>query len=164
MIRLIYRSEKLWHWPQALWCLLIFLLNSLLFSYIILKCTFQIYCPRPPLPLTITILLLILIDRLYPLTRKLQITLTFALDIVIWILVLLSMVLDDENVVCFMGLAVIVSLWDGMYVKEVMFDLVRRKYWLYKTYIIFKILYWIVMYGHLIGCIFYAIEAHLLQI
>ena len=50
-----------------------------------------------------------------------------------------------------------VSLWDGMYVKEVMFDLVRRKYWLYKVYIIFKILYWIIMYGHLIGCIFYAI-------
>jgi hypothetical protein len=44
-----------------------------------------------------------------------------------------------------------------------LFDIVRRYYWVYKIYIIIKITYWIVVYSHIIGCIFYAIEMNLLE-
>lgn len=30
---------------------------------------------------------------------------------------MLSMVLPEENTVCFLGLAVTINLWDGMYIK-----------------------------------------------
>lgn len=157
MIRVIYRNEKLWNANHAIWCVLVFLINSLAFWYIVLKCCFQELCPRPPLPVTIVCLLLILADRLYtPLNAK-TLTPIFFLDMVVWMLLMLSMVLPDENTVCFLGLAVTISLTDAMYIKELMFDLVRRKYWVYKIYIIVKIIYWIIMYGHLIGCIFYAL-------
>lgn len=62
-----------------------------------------------------------------------------------------------------MGLSVTLNLLDIIYLKELMFDLVRRTYWLYKFYIIFKIVYWIILYGHVIGCIFYAIDIYLID-
>ncbi len=39
----------------------------------------------------------------------------------------------------------------------------RRQYWLYKIYIIGKIVYMILIYGHVTGCIFYALEMVLLN-
>lgn len=62
-----------------------------------------------------------------------------------------------------MGLAVAVNLLDILYLKELMFDMVRRIYWVYKIYIIVKIVYWIILYGHVIGCIFYAIDIYLID-
>lgn len=95
MIRLIYRNEKIWRAHHACWSFLVFLVNSLAFWYIVLKCCFQQLCPRPPLPLTIICLLLILADRLYPPFVKRTITLMFWVDIIVWILLLLSLVLPD---------------------------------------------------------------------
>jgi len=43
-----------------------------------------------------------------------------------------------------------------------MFDLVKRNYWIYKFYIVLKIVYWILIFGHIMGCIFYAIDNYLI--
>lgn len=163
MIRHIYKNEKLWKGQHAAWCTFAFLVNSLVFWYIVLKCCFQHLCPKPPIAVTAICLIVILADRLYTPFVRLRLTFLFLLDFVVWVLILLSLVLPDENNVCFLGLAVGVNLFDVIYLKELLFDLVRRNYWVYKIYIILKIVYWIIIYGHLIGCIFYAIEMHLLN-
>ena len=36
--------------------------------------------------------------------------------------------------------------------------MVKSRYWLYKTYLVVKIMYLVFMLGHLTGCIFYAID------
>lgn len=43
------------------------------------------------------------------------------------------------------------------------FDLVKRTYWLYKVYIVTKIIYLMLLYAQVAGCIFYAIEIILLE-
>jgi hypothetical protein len=153
----------LWRGHQAFWCILVFLVNSLAFWYIVLKCCFRTLCPRPPAAVRGVALFLILADRIYPLLSRSKLSWLFAVDLVVWLLLLLSLVLPDENVVCFMGLAVAVNLLDILYLKELMFDMVRRIYWVYKIYIIVKIVYWIILYGHVIGCIFYAIDIYLID-
>lgn len=95
MIRLIYRNEKKWKARHAIWCILVFLVNSLAFWYIVLKCCFQELCPRPPLPLTIICLLLILADRLYTPLLKRTLRLIFWVDLIVWLLLMLSLVLPD---------------------------------------------------------------------
>lgn len=44
-----------------------------------------------------------------------------------------------------------------------LFDICRKNYWLYKISIVGKIVYMILLYGHVMGCIFYAIEMILLN-
>jgi len=64
----------------------------------------------------------------------------------------------------YLGLPCVVYLYDIVYLKEVLFDAVRRNYWVYKIYILLKISYWIILYAHVIGCIFYAIEDYLISV
>lgn len=43
------------------------------------------------------------------------------------------------------------------------FDITRKNYWLYKLSIVVKIVYMILLYGHITGCIFYALEMVLIN-
>lgn len=158
MIRVIYRDEKLWKISHAIWSIILFLINSAILWYLVVKCCFQQLIPRPPIPLSVIFLVLVLADRLHPfIHNKKVLTFRFFLDMVVWILIVLSVFAPDENVVCFLGLVVVVYLYDIVYLKDLLFDLLRRHYVLYRIYIIVKITYWILMYAHIIGCIFYAI-------
>jgi hypothetical protein len=83
--------------------------------------------------------------------------LQWIIDLIIWILVLLSLTLPNENVSCFLGLAITIRIYDAVYLKEMLFDISRKNYWLYKISIVAKLVYMIIIYCHVTGCIFYAI-------
>lgn len=147
-----------------MWTIVAFLINSLFLWYIVLKCCFQELVFRPPIPLSVIFLIYTLLDRLYPVIKTKQfISFRFFLDIIVWVLLTLSFYLPNENLVCFLGLPVVIYLFDAMYLKDLLFDMVRRHYWVYKIYIILKIMYCIIMYAHIIGCIFYVIDINLLN-
>ena len=82
-----------------------------------------------------------------------------------WFMLLLALFLPDKPVdyVSFLGIPSFMYLYDAAYLKEILFDLVRRRELVYKGYIIVKIAYWIIMYAHFIGCIFYLIDAYLIS-
>jgi hypothetical protein len=102
--------------------------------------------------------MLLLADSLYtPYITKNICNARWLLDLLIWILVLLSVTLPNEGVTSFLGLAITIRIYDAVYLKEMLFDIARKNYWLYKISIVAKIVYMILIYGHVTGCIFYAI-------
>lgn len=70
---------------------------------------------------------------------------------------LLSVTLPNEEFTSFLGLAITIRIYDAVYLKEILFDIARKNYWLYKISIVAKIVYMMLIYGHVMGCIFYAI-------
>ena len=158
MIRFVYSKQRLWNVYQAFWCFLAFIVNNLIFFYVVLKCCFQEFVQRPPPALTTIILLLLLADSLYTpyITKNIR-NGRWLLDVLIWILVLLSVTLPNEQVTSFLGLAITIRIYDAVYLKEMLFDIARKSYWLYKISIVGKIVYMMIIYGHVTGCIFYAI-------
>jgi len=85
------------------------------------------------------------------------------IDLIIWISVTISFCLPDEIIASYVGLSIVIRLYDVVYLKEMLFDMVKSNYWVYKIYIILKIVYWIIVFGHVTGCIFYALEMYLLN-
>ncbi len=164
MIRFIYRKERLWNAYQAAWCFLIFIVNNLFFFYTVLKCSFQHYVKTPPLALVIILLLILLADMAYtPYITKKLFNIRWIVDLIIWMLLMLSFALPDENTACFLGIPMLIRIYDAIYLKEMLFDLVRRRYWLYKVSIVAKLVYMMLIYGHVMGCIFYALEMILIN-
>ena len=166
MIKLIYKDEKLWSWKHVIWATAIFLMYSATFYYFIIKVCFQSLIGRPPIPVSVIFLLLMLADRLYaPVMSRNFFSISFGIDMVVWFMIFFAVFLPSpmQNKVSWLGLASIVYLFDVRYLKEVLFDLTRRNYWIYKLYILVKITYWIIMYAHFIGCIFYGIDEYLIS-
>lgn len=164
MIRFVYRKERLWNVYQALWCFLIFIVNNLIFFFVVLKVSFQEFVARPFWFYTAVLLILLLADSLYtPYITKSLCKPRWLVDLCIWLLVLLSFTLPNEEITSFLGLAITIRIYDAVYLKEMLFDLCRKNYWLYKISIVGKIVYMILLYGHVTGCIFYAIEMILLN-
>jgi hypothetical protein len=144
--------------PQALWCFLAFLVNNLIFFYVVLKCCFQQYVARPPAAVTAVVLILLLADTLYTPYRTRNICHPrWIIDLLIWVLVLLCVTLPNEEVTSFLGLAIMIRIYDAVYLKDMLFDIARKNYWLYKISIVVKIIYMMLLYGHVTGCIFYAL-------
>jgi hypothetical protein len=65
--------------------------------------------------------------------------------------------LPQEEYTSFLGLAISIRIYDAIYLKDMVFDIARKNYWLYKISIVVKIVYMMVLYGHITGCIFYAL-------
>jgi hypothetical protein len=96
MIRVIYRNERLWKAPHALWTIIAFLINTLFVWYIVLKCCFQELAMRPPIPLSVIFLIYTLLDRLYPFFKnKKFISFRFFIDMIVWTLLTLSFYLPN---------------------------------------------------------------------
>jgi hypothetical protein len=166
MIKCVYKDETLWKWQHATWAASLFLIYSATLWYAIIKACFQELVVRPPYSLSAIFLALMFADRLYPaLLTKRFLTFSFILDMLAWTGILISVLAPSplDNDLCYLGLLSLVFIYDIVYLKEVLFDLVRRNYWVYKCYILIKLIYWIIMYSHFIGCIFYAIDIYLIK-
>lgn len=110
------------------------------------------------------LLIFLLADVAYtPYATKNICNVTWLVDLLAWILVLLSFYLPDQATTSYLGLAISFRIYDAIYFKEMLFDMVKRSYWAYKICIVVKIVYMMIIYGHVIGCIFYAVEMYLLD-
>lgn len=118
MIRVIYKNERLWKFPHAIWSVSLFLISSIYLWYFVLKCCFQELAVEPPIPLTATFLVLTFLDRIYPFYNGEKfLSLRFFVDMIILVMVALAFYLPDENMACFLGLVVVVYLGDILYLK-----------------------------------------------
>lgn len=165
MIRYIYDKERQWTIYHIIWSFTAFMVNNLIFFYMVAKVCFFQYLRIPPWPLSLVLLILLLADTLYPvlLVQSLK-NVRLIIDCIIWIFVLMFVLFPQHLVTSCLSLTIFIRLYDMLYLKEMAFDLVKRNYWFYKIYIVAKIIYLILLYGQVAGCIFYAIEAILLEL
>ncbi len=68
-----------------------------------------------------------------------------------------------KNIV-FMQVVALFKLPDTFYFNMLMYNLVRKRNVLLKIYVVTKISYWVVLVGHILGCIFYALDNYLIRV
>lgn len=98
-----------------------------------------------------------------PIMTKKILGIRWIVDLIIWIMVTVSFAVPDSLTASYFGLSITIRIYDVVYLKEMLFDIVKSNYWIYKIYIIVKIVYWIIVFSHVSGCIFYAIEMILMN-
>jgi hypothetical protein len=93
----------------------------------------------------------------------------FRIAILVDFLVLFCLVLSFslyslfKNMV-FLQVVALFKLHDVLYFNVMVYNLVRKHTTLLKIYVLVKISYLIILVGHVLGCIFYAIDNYLIKI
>lgn len=93
----------------------------------------------------------------------------FRIAILVDFLVLFCLVLSFslyslfKNMV-FLQVVALFKLHDVLYFNVMVYNLVRKHTTLLKIYVLAKISYLIILVGHVLGCIFYAIDNYLIKI
>jgi len=121
---------------------------------------------KQPIPaLVITFILLsmdVVIEVL--ITRK-PFTLANLIDVVVIFCLILSFSLIGlfKNLV-FLQIVALFKLHDTVYFNVLVYNLVKKHNVLLKIYVVVKISYWVILVGHILGCIFYALDNYLIKI
>lgn len=102
------------------------------------------------------------IDLLAELFLSKRLTLRFILYLTIMILLILSWAIDN-NYVLYLSASVFLRFPEVTKYNEIMKAKLRPFPILYKVYTFLKIFYVIIVIGHVLGCIFYAIDNNLIN-
>ena len=96
-------------------------------------------------------------------TRKLF-TIGNMIDVVVIFCLVLSFSLFGlfKNLV-FVQVMALFKLHDTIYFNILVYNLVKKHGVLLKMYVIIKISYWVILVGHILGCIFYAIDDYFIK-
>lgn len=118
-----------------------------------------------PVPLLVIALLLLGLDVVAKvlMTRK-PFTLGNVVDTVtIFCLVLSFSLYSLHKKLVFLQIIALFKLHDTVYFNIMVYNLVKKYSSVFKTYVIMKIIYWVLLVGHLLGCIFYAVDNYLIE-
>ena len=63
----------------------------------------------------------------------------------------------------FLQIVALLKLQDTPYFNIMVYNLVKKYSFLFKSYVVLKISYWVILVGHLLGCAFYAVDNYLIQ-
>lgn len=96
-------------------------------------------------------------------TRK-----VFTISNVIDVIVLFCLVLSFSLFrifpkLVFLQILALLKLQDTVYFNILVYELVKKHGGLLKAYVVIKISYWLIISGHLLGCIFYAVDNYLIR-
>lgn len=83
-------------------------------------------------------------------------------DVIIWIALVLSFSLPSFSS-NYLSLLIVIRLYDVIYLKDLLFDLFKLNPTLLKAYIVIKIIYWMLIIGHISACFFYLLDILLIQ-
>jgi len=92
----------------------------------------------------------------------------FTIGNIIDVIVLFSLIISFslfglfKNLV-FLQILALLKLQDTAYFNILVYNLVKKNNSLRKAYVVLKISYWIMVMGHLLGCIFYAVDNYLIK-
>jgi len=64
----------------------------------------------------------------------------------------------------FLQIVALFKLHDTVYFNVLVYNLVKKHNVLLKIYVVVKISYWVILVGHILGCIFYALDNYLIKI
>lgn len=165
MIRVIYNQPELYTVWRVSWTSLLFLaINYIVFISFMNVC-FENLAINQPVPLLVIAFCLMAIDLLIQvfMTRK-PLTIGNVIDVVVIFCLVLSFSLFGifKNLV-FLQVVALFKLQDMGYFNIMVYNLVKKHGALLKIYVVLKISYWVIIVGHILGCIFYALDNYLIQ-
>jgi len=96
-------------------------------------------------------------------TKK-PVTVGNVVDVVVIFCLVLSFSLFGlfKNLV-FLQVVALLKLQDTVYYNILVYNLVKKHNILLKLYVVTKISYWVILFAHILGCIFYAIDNYLIR-
>lgn len=127
---------------------------------------FETLAIRQPTGLLVVAFLLFGVDLvLQIMITKKPLTIGNAIDVVVIFSLILSFSLFGlfKHLV-FLQVLALLKLQDTVYFNILVYNLVKKNSSLRKAYVVLKISYWIMVMGHLLGCIFYAVDNYLIKI
>lgn len=91
-------------------------------------------------------------------------TIVNIIDVVVIFCLVLSFSLFGlfKNMV-FLQVVALFKLYDTIYFNIMVYNLVKRHGAILKIYVVMKIAYWVILVGHILGCIFYALDNYLIK-
>ena len=165
MIRVVYNRPELYTVWRVVWASLLFLaINYIVFISFMNVC-FENLAISQPVPLLVIAFSLMAVDLLIQvfMTRK-PLTIGNVIDVVVIFCLVLSFSLFGlfKNLV-FLQVVALLKLQDTGYYNIMVYNMVKKHGTLLKVYVVLKISYWVILFGHILGCIFYALDNYLIQ-
>lgn len=166
MIRAIYNKPDLYTVWRVIWVSLLFLdVNYIVFISFMNVC-FDNLATRQPIALLAIAFSLMAIDLVIQvvMTRR-PFTIGNVIDVVVIFCLVLSFSLFKLfNNMVFLQILALFKLQDVIYFNIMLYNLVKKHGALLKIYVVIKISYWVILVGHILGCIFYALDNYLIKI
>lgn len=78
------------------------------------------------------------------------------------VLLILSWTVENQATL-YLSALVLLRFPEIVYFNDIMQDKLRSKHYLFKVYVLLKIIYMLTVVGHVMGCIFYAIDNTLIK-
>lgn len=126
---------------------------------------FETLATRQPVPLLVIAFLLFGVDLvLQILITKKPFTIGNVIDVIVLFCLIFSFSLFGMfKHLVFLQITALLKLQDTAYYNILVYNLVKKINNLRKTYVIIKISYWIIVVGHLLGCVFYAVDDYFIR-
>ena len=165
MIRVIYNDPQLYTAWRVAWVSLLFLaINYIVFISFMNVC-FDNLAIHQPVALLVIAFLLLAIDVVIKvfMTRR-PFTIGNVIDVVVIFCLVLSFSLYKlfHNMV-FLQVLALFKLKDTVYFNILVYNMMKKQGALLKIYVVTKISYWVILVGHILGCIFYALDNYLIK-
>jgi hypothetical protein len=127
---------------------------------------FDTLATNQPIALLAIAFLLLTADLIIQiLTTRKPLTIGNIIDVcVIFSLVLSFALFHLYKGMVFLQIVALFKLQDTVYFNILVYNLVKKNNVLLKTYVVTKISYWVILVGHILGCIFYALDNYLIKI
>ena len=143
--------------------LLFLTMNFFVFLALINVCFQRLISNLPPILLSIALCLLVCDFFIKVFKANKLVSMNNLLDFGAIIGLTVSFVLFEVwPTVVYLQIGVLFKLKDIFLVNHLLFNLVKEHKIVFKTYIIFRIAYWIILVSHILGCLFYALDIYLI--
>lgn len=165
MIRVIYNDAQLYTGWRVAWVALLFLtINYIVFISFMNVCFDNLAISQPTALLVIAFLLLGADLVVQVLITRRPLTIGNVVDVVVIFCLVLSFSLYKlfRNMV-FLQVLALFKLQDTVYFNILVYNMVKKHGALLKIYVVTKISYWVILVGHIMGCIFYALDNYLIK-
>lgn len=143
---------------QKVWVFSTFTLLNYLFYYCSLLVSFSTLVSPLPTLITCGFACWLITDTLFHwvATGRLW-NLHCVIDMLLLLLWIVGMFVSEVR---WLSLAILLRLKDILYVKELLFEMFKNNDLQFKAYVVAKILYWVLLVGHITGCLFYWIDQY----
>ena len=147
---------------QTFLCGVVFTDLTIFFFLSFMNICFDTIVSQPPFALMFILFLIMFVDIIAHLYFTRKITIRFLLNTTIMVFLILSWTVENQATL-YLSALVLLRFPEIVYFNDIMQDKLRSKHYLFKVYVLLKIIYMLTVVGHVMGCIFYAIDNTLIK-
>lgn len=147
---------------RVLLCSIVFMDLTIFFFLAFMNICFDTIVSHPPLWLMAILFTIMALDLVAELYFKRRPSLAFVMNLMIMVLLILSWTVENQWAL-YLSALVLLRFPEIVKFNEIMQGIVRSNYHLFQFYTLAKITYMMLVVGHVLGCIFYAIDNTLIK-